>query len=70
MKWGFMSNVSSSNQSRVATSWVALIISLGLVAVSVYDFASGQVGVATWTGIICWPIVSIASIIQIVRAKK
>ena len=50
--------------------WVALVIAVVRSVLTIIDLASGTTGVSLWTGLVCWPIVAVCSVIYLVKHPK
>lgn len=49
---------------------VALVVSILLTALAVYDITKGDYGVSVWVGVICWPVVAIVNCIELYRLRR
>lgn len=58
------------NSSLRTLQWVSLVIGVLLTALALYDLSNGERSISVWVALVCWPIVAIASIVQLVRLRR
>lgn len=62
--------MTTSTPTRVRLNWITLVIGLALTVLAVYDLLHGERSASEWIAIVCWPIVTIGSAVQLVRLQR
>ncbi|XPP26387.1 MAG: hypothetical protein ACNYNX_12365 [Leucobacter sp.] len=61
----------SKNSKLVITlQTVAIVIAVFLTVMVVLDLVNGQHSPSVWIGLVCWPVVAILGVVQIVQVRK
>ncbi|SNS99740.1 hypothetical protein [Rhodococcoides kyotonense] len=60
----------ASRETRIKLQWVSLVVGVALSIVAIYDISQGQHSTSVWIAIVCWPLVSVLSVVQLIRLRQ
>lgn len=62
--------MSTSTATRIRLNWITLVCGIALSVLAIYDITHGERSTSEWISIVCWPIVAIASAVQLARLRR
>lgn len=65
----FSGSTPTGSSARSGLAWFCIVAGIALTALAIYDLANGERNPSLWVAVICWPLVAIAGVLQLIRIR-